>query len=237
MDPLQTAQAFKFKPNEIRASTLAPIKELTWEHVLVLLKSGFSIRCCGSHEDAMQELDPNGRVTVGDSTAIAAGFPYIIDTLEKAHKIEEVNPNRALSQVLIGTEGQNVSMIWLMREIVEANLKVDGRDARAVARTKLVETLNKYTVESRAVIAAAVYAGLEMTIMQVGKREVTAWAFVVGKMNAIDTKQNFGFGKNGRRGIEAREFWPYTILLAERDATSGQVLAGLLMIAQDIATH
>lgn len=223
------------KPKEIHASTLQPIKKLTWEHVLILLQSGYSIRCCGSEEDAFKDMTQG---PFGDSTAVAAGFPHIIANLEKLGKIEEHNDlKEVLTGRLAGVDGQNITMAYLMFNIIEANLDPKNKKARDTARQELLKTLSEYKAESRVVIAAAVYDGLEMTIKEVGKRDVTAWAFVVGNKTATDTKEYFGFGKNGKRNIPTKDFWPNTILLADTNATPEQVLAGLMMICEEIAAH
>lgn len=224
----------KSKLQEIRAINLKPIEALTWKDVLELLQSGYSIRCSGTYADAIRDVEEE---CFGDAIAIAAGFGHIIANLEKAGKIEEHNEMKEILQGhLASVEGQNITIAWLMSNLNDANSKSDAKKDRVAAREQLLKTLSEYSAEDRTAIAAAVQTGLEITVLQGGERETTAWTFVRGNMNAIDMKAYGGFGKNGKRNIPRQEFYP-AILVADKEATPEQILAGLIVISAEIAKH
>lgn len=223
----------------IKADDHQPITNgLTWNHVLTLLQSAYSLRNCGVYRDTLLTETING-----DCLAIAAGFPYLLKHLQGLPAEKAIAP---FDQSDLNTDGIHKKLDFALGGILENDLKASilkkehkdnsiEKKLRIEYRQYIVATLNNFSEGDRDKIVKAIQSALMKVIPEFQER---CWAFANVGMGVRDyDKEDYGYlGKNGNTNISPDAFWP-ALVRSEGLASEDEILGGLLELAERIAAH
>jgi hypothetical protein len=88
---------------------------LSWEELVMMISTGYGIRCPGGQQRAVEQLENGSR---GDSLAVPFGLTYMVCDLEKEGKIRRLEG--FINAIARPDEGYNRQLHWDLSRLFES---------------------------------------------------------------------------------------------------------------------
>jgi len=232
-------------PHVICGTELEDRHELpTWEQIIMIISTGYAIRCPGGLIRALKELE-NG--CEGDSLALPFGFPYMIRQLEIERKIQRHE------DALVEAVSRNQPAMPFNRTlhaILEGIISSKGnQEQENEKRSELRARLDLYTLPEEDIIRRRFGVGLLKFLKSAlcNSKDKDAALFLLQRNSeSVNDEQSYanGIGKVGWGATSKEDIWQEILVfptemendeLGERYAR--QALTGLLQLYQNISEH